>query len=82
METAKERKLFEITQYLITISNRLTGKMPFGVEKELHFISQDVENALNHIGTKQSRYFAKRLKDASLQDNQKKDIENIWKIKL
>lgn len=67
MKTVKERKLFESTQYLITIAMRLLGDLPYGIEKECYFISLNVIDALKNIGTKQSRSFVKELKKANLQ---------------
>jgi hypothetical protein len=67
IETVKERKLFETTQYLITIANRLMGNLPFGLEEECYFISEDVKEALKNIGTKQALLFVKEIEKAELQ---------------
>ena len=64
----KERKLFETTQYLITICRRLTSDLPYGIEKECYFIGEDVKDALKNIGTKQARFFAKEIEKAKLQE--------------
>jgi len=66
--TVKERKLFETTNYLITIARRLMSNMPYGIEKECYFISEDVKDALKNIGTKEARFFVKELEKADLQN--------------
>lgn len=66
-EKITERKLFETTQYLITIAKRIMGDMPYGLNTEVYFISESVKDALENIGTKQARFFAKEIKNAGLQ---------------
>lgn len=51
----KERKLFESTQYLISIANRIIAK------DNPKFILEDVLDALKNIGTKQSREFVRLI---------------------
>lgn len=61
-ETVKERKLFETTQYLITIAKRLTYNSPLDREQELKFVLEDIKSALKNIGTKQARLIIKGFK--------------------
>lgn len=71
--TPKERKLFETTQFLITIARRLISPGPWGIENECYFISEDVKEALKNIGTNQAKFFVKEIEDANLQEKYSKN---------